>query len=82
MNVIVSPPAREDAILTQDRLEREQSGYGLAFAEEFRRAIEQIGTMPRLFSPTEDGPDDIETRSADVTIPVPSSARSMGSTRW
>ena len=62
MNVIVSPPAREDAILTQDRLEREQSGYGLAFAEEFRRAIEQIGTMPRLFSPTEDGPDDIETR--------------------
>ena len=66
MNVIVSPPAREDAILTQDRLEREQSGYGLAFAEEFRRAIEQIGTMPRLFSPTEDGPDDIETRAGPL----------------
>lgn len=62
MNVIVSPRAREDAIFTQIRLEREQSGYGLAFADEFRRAIEQIGTTPRLFSPTEDGPDDLETR--------------------
>ncbi len=62
MNLIVSPLAQIDSFLTQDRLEQEHPGYGLAFAQELSKAIDEIVVTPRLFSPTEDGPTGIETR--------------------
>ena len=44
------------------RLEREQPGYGVSLKKLFRSAVGKIKDNPRFYSPTEDGPEDVETR--------------------
>lgn len=66
MNQRILPDAMEDARLTAARLEREQSGYGLAFSALFDSAVDRCRDMPRLFAPTEDGPEGVETREVVI----------------
>jgi plasmid stabilization system protein ParE len=66
MNVRVTADARLDVLQTEARLEREQSGYGTAFADLFEAAVAAIRANPRLHSPTEDGPDCVETREVFI----------------
>ena len=66
MNVRVTAGARLDALQTEARLEREQAGFGTAFADQFEAAVAAIRATPRLHSPTEDGPEGVETREVFI----------------
>lgn len=62
MRVRALGAARDDARAAGRRLEREERGFGRRFAGEFSRATAAIRANPRLYAPTEDGPDGYETR--------------------
>ena len=62
MTLCVTAGARRDALHTERRLEREQSGFGTAFSDLFETAVSAIRNAPRQHSPTDDGPDGTETR--------------------
>ncbi len=62
MNFRVLPAADDDADSVERRLDREQPGYGLDFSILYRSALAAIRNAPRQHSPTDDGPDGIETR--------------------
>ena len=58
----ILPDALDDARSTAARLEREHAGFGLAFSALFDAAADRCRDTPRLFSPTDYGPDGVETR--------------------
>ena len=66
MTLRVTAEARSDALETEARLERERPGFGQAFTGLFDAAVVAIRNAPRQHSPTEDGPDGIETREVFV----------------
>lgn len=68
MKVRTIPAAREDARRAGDRLDREQRGFGARFAALFRGAVAAIRADPRLYSPTEDGPEGVETREFFIKV--------------
>jgi hypothetical protein len=68
MKVRAIPVAQEDARRAGDRLDREQRGFGARFARLFRDAVAAIRATPRLYSPTEDGPEGLETREYFIKV--------------
>jgi plasmid stabilization system protein ParE len=62
MNVRHLGFALEDADEIEVRLDNQSFGLGAEFAEELRGAVAAITAQPRLHSPTEDGPEGMDTR--------------------
>lgn len=62
MNLRFLPSAKLDAIQITDDLERMRSGWGEAFEEELRNALQAIASTPRSHPRTEDGPREPEIR--------------------
>ena len=62
MNVRLSRAAGEDVVEIVARLERRRAGWGDDFEALMRQAVLAIGTNPRLYGRTTDGPDEPENR--------------------
>ena len=67
MKVRLLPTAGADATDAAEDVERLRAGWGDEFDAEFRRAVAAIGSQPRLYSRTEDGPEEPETREFFIT---------------
>jgi hypothetical protein len=66
MNWRVLNEVQEDLNAVARRLELERRGYGLAFSDLYDRALAAIIASPRQHSPTEDGPEGLETREVFI----------------
>ncbi len=62
----ILPAAQADVFAAEDRLEREQAGYGTAFGGLMATAVADLTDRPRSFAPAEDGPPGVEVREAFV----------------
>jgi len=62
MKVRFIPAARQDASDAAAALDSFRSGWGDAIEAELRRSVTAIGTNPRMYARTEDGPDEPENR--------------------
>jgi plasmid stabilization system protein ParE len=61
MNVRHLEPAADDVLAAVERAEK-RFGKGDLFDADYRKAVAAIGTNPRMYPRTEDGPDEPENR--------------------